>query len=225
MSFLRSSSTSGAGLTSDRTRQRLVRRLRRRGISNERVLDAIGEVPRHLFIDSAIQHRAYEDHALPIGHRQTISQPYVVALMTQAIMDVEGVGKVLEIGTGCGYQTSVLAKLVDFVYSIERIEPLVFESMTRMRQIGIRNTRIKFGDGNEGWEEYAPFDAVIVTAATPLVPDKLKAQVREGGRIVIPVGGSSGQELFAIDLHDGEWKRKLLEYVVFVPMLAGTQQI
>ena len=218
------SSTSGVGLTSDRTRQRLVRRLRRRGIRNENVLDAIGAVPRHKFIDPAIEHRAYEDHALPIGHRQTISQPYVVALMTQAIMDVEDVSKVLEIGTGCGYQTSVLAKLVDFVYSIERIEPLVFEAMTRMRQIGIRNTRVKFGDGNEGWEEYAPFDAVIVTAATPIVPDKLKSQVRDGGRMVIPVGGASGQELLTFDLHDGEWRRKLLEYVMFVPLLAGTQQ-
>ena len=217
--------TRGAGLTSERSRQRLVRQLRRRGIANERVLNAIGEIPRHLFVDPSIEHRAYEDHALPIGHRQTISQPYIVALMTQALLAVPNVSRVLEIGTGCGYQTSVLAKLVDFVYSVERIEPLVFEAMTRMREIGIRNTRVKFGDGNDGWDAFAPFDAVMVTAAAPIVPEQLKSQLRDGGRMVIPVGGASSQELITMDLNDGVWTRRHLEQVVFVPLLAETSSL
>lgn len=217
--------TRGAGLTSERSRQRLVRQLRRRGIANERVLNAIGEIPRHLFVDSSIEHRAYEDHALPIGHRQTISQPYIVALMTQALLAVPNVSRVLEIGTGCGYQTSVLAKLVDFVYSVERIEPLVFEAMTRMREIGVRNTRVKFGDGNDGWDAFAPFDAVMVTAAAPIVPEQLKSQLRDGGRMVIPVGGASSQELITMDLNDGVWTRRHLEQVVFVPLLAETSSL
>ena len=217
--------TRGAGLTSERSRQRLVRQLRRRGIANERVLNAIGEVPRHLFVDPSIEHRAYEDHALPIGHRQTISQPYIVALMTQALLASPNVSRVLEIGTGCGYQTAVLAKLVDFVYSVERIEPLVFEAMTRMREIGIRNTRVKFGDGNDGWDAFAPFDAVMVTAAAPIVPEQLKSQLRDGGRMVIPVGGASSQELITMDLNDGVWTRRHLEQVVFVPLLAETSSL
>ena len=217
--------TRGAGLTSERSRQRLVRQLRRRGIANERVLNAIGEIPRHLFVDPSIEHRAYEDHALPIGHRQTISQPYIVALMTQALLASPNVSRVLEIGTGCGYQTSVLAKLVDFVYSVERIEPLVFEAMTRMREIGIRNTRVKFGDGNDGWDAFAPFDAVMVTAAAPIVPEQLKSQLRDGGRMVIPVGGASSQELITMDLNDGVWTRRHLEQVVFVPLLAETSSL
>lgn len=217
--------TRGSGLTSERSRQRLVRQLRRRGIANERVLNAIGEIPRHLFVDPSIEHRAYEDHALPIGHRQTISQPYIVALMTQALLAVPNVSRVLEIGTGCGYQTSVLAKLVDFVYSVERIEPLVFEAMTRMREIGIRNTRVKFGDGNDGWDAFAPFDAVMVTAAAPIVPEQLKSQLRDGGRMVIPVGGASSQELITMDLNDGVWTRRHLEQVVFVPLLAETSSL
>ena len=211
-------------MTSDRTRGRLIDRLVEEGIDDETVLGAIEQVPRHCFVDESIAHLAYEDRALPIGKRQTISQPFVVALMTKAVMQVPNVSKVLEIGTGCGYQTAVLARLVDHVYSVERIESLSLTARSRLRQLGIENVRIRFGDGLEGWEEHAPYDAILVTAATSSIPDALKSQVRENGRIVVPIGRSGFQKLVCLDHTESGWKETYMESVTFVPLLPGTTQ-
>lgn len=211
-------------MTSDRTRRRLVERLVDQGISDEAVLSAMESVPRHFFVDESIAHLAYEDRALPIGKRQTISQPYVVALMTQALVQVGEVAKVLEIGTGCGYQTAILAQLFDSVFSIERIESLSWGARRRMRQLGLQNVRIRFGDGNEGWVDHAPYDAIIVTAASHDVPNPLKCQLRDRGRIVVPLGHDGFQDLVALDRDGDDWQQTHLESVTFVPLLAGTIQ-
>lgn len=216
--------TKGVGMTSDRTRGRLIDRLLAEGIDDEAVLSAIEQVPRHCFVEESIAHLAYEDRALPIGKRQTISQPFVVALMTKAVMQTPDVSKVLEIGTGCGYQAAVLANVVDSVYSVERIESLSLAARSRMRKLGFENVRIRFGDGFEGWEEHAPYDAVIVTAATPTIPEALKSQVRENGRIVVPIGRGGFQRLVCLDHRDGGWKETYVESVTFVPLLPGTTQ-
>ncbi len=221
---MRASMSQGLGMTSDRTRRRLVDRLVEQGIDNEEVLSAVESVPRHFFVEESIAHLAYEDRALPIGKRQTISQPYIVALMTQALVQAGEVCKVLEIGTGCGYQTAILAQLFDIVYSIERIESLSLSARRRMRKLGLENVRIRFGDGNQGWEEYAPYDAIIVTAAAHDVPNPLKSQLRDSGRIVIPLGRDGYQDLVALDRNGSEWQQTLLETVTFVPLLAGTIQ-
>lgn len=209
-------------MTSDRSRGRLIEQLMAEGIENQSVLGAIEEVPRHYFVDESIAHLAYENRALPIGKRQTISQPFVVALMTQAIMQTPDVSKVLEIGTGCGYQTAILAQLVDRVYSVERIESLSLAARSRMRKLGLENVRIRFGDGLEGWEENAPYDAVILTAATSSIPDALKSQVKENGRIVVPLGRAGFQRLVCLDQTEIGWKETFMESVTFVPLLAGT---
>ncbi len=216
--------TKGVGMTSDRTRGRLIDRLLEEGIDDEAVLGAIEQVPRHCFVDESIAHMAYEDCALPIGKRQTISQPFVVALMTKAVMQTPDVSKVLEIGTGCGYQAAVLANLVESVYSVERIESLSLAARSRMRKLGLENVRIRFGDGFEGWEEHAPYDAVIVTAATSTIPEALRSQVRENGRIVVPIGRGEFQRLVCLDHSDGGWKETHMESVTFVPLLPGTTQ-
>jgi protein-L-isoaspartate(D-aspartate) O-methyltransferase len=223
-------SIQGIGMTSARTRDRLVERLRKGGISQADILEQIRNVPRHLFVDEALSSRAYEDSALPIGQGQTISQPFVVALMTQALLESdEGEGlrkdlKVLEIGTGCGYQTAVLAPLVRRVFSIERHAPLLKDSRERMRQLGIRNVRFRHDDGFRGWPGQAPFDGIIVTAAPPEIPAKLLEQLAPGGRLVVPVGPSGGtQQLYRITRTASGFKKEKISSVLFVPMLEGKE--
>src|SRR3989344_9292625 len=190
--------TQGIGKPSPRTRERLIQRLREQGISDARVLAAMRDVPRHVFVDEALASRAYEDTALPIGHGQTISQPYIVALMTQALIAGKRLKKVLEVGTGSGYQTAVLASLVDEVYSVERLEPLMKQARRRLREIGCRNIHIRLSDGSWGWKGHAPYDGIIVTAAPAELPPGLLEQLAPDGRLVIPVGGSSMQQLLLV---------------------------
>ena len=211
--------THGIGMTSQRTRERLIQRLREEGIRDERVLEAMRSVPRHLFIDEALASRAYEDTALPIGNGQTISQPYIVALMTQALLAGGRPGKVLEVGTGSGYQTAVLSSLVDEVYSVERIEPLMKQARRRLHELGCRNVQIRLSDGSWGWKEYAPYDAIIVTAAPLEVPKSLLEQLAPGGRLVIPVGDSTMQELRLIQNTDKGFTSERLVMVNFVPLV------
>ena len=211
----------GIGMTSQRTRDRLVNRLREQGIQREDVLAQIGSVPRHIFVDEALAHRAYEDTALPIGHGQTISQPFVVALMTELLLEVAP-RSVLEIGTGCGYQTAVLARLCERVYTVERIAALEPRARERFAAMGLRNVVSRVGDGYEGWSQHAPFDAIIVTAAPPAVPPKLLEQLAPGGRLIVPVGGGDVQELKVIDRTEEGIEERVHEYVRFVPLKAGT---
>ena len=218
----------GIGMTSRRTRNRLVTRLRKAGIADERVLDAIASIPRHIFVDEALAHRAYEDSALPIGHGQTISQPYVVAAMTAAILGPGlqangGPRRVLEIGTGCGYQTAILASLVERVFTLERIGSLLERARDRLDALGIRNVRFRHADGNLGWREEAPFDAVLVTAGATHVPDAVMEQVADGATLVIPVGNGDVQELKRFERVGDAWRQETLEHVRFVPMLRGVQ--
>ncbi len=213
----------GIGMTSARTRARLVARLKLQGIENPDVLAAINSVPRHIFVDEALAHRAYEDSSLPIGFGQTISQPFVVALMTQTLLAGAGVQRVLEIGTGSGYQTAVLATLVRRVYSVERIKGLIDRAKERLSALNMRNVLIKYDDGNMGWPQQGPFDAIIVTAAPEQVPQELLAQLDDGGRLVIPVGSGDIQELRVIEKSDGKFVESVLEYVRFVPLLRGMQ--
>lgn len=215
----------GIGMTSQRARDRLVQRLQQQGIKDMRVLAAIRQVPRHLFIDEALASRAYENTALPIDARQTISQPYVVARMTELVMLAPEVKKVLEIGTGCGYQTAVLAELVERIHSIERIERLYKQAHERLWKLGYRNIRLRHGDGYIGWEEAAPFDAIIVTAAPDVMPEKLLGQLAMGGRMIIPVGTISGvQELQCITRTEDGLAKEVIEHVSFVPLLKGAVQ-
>lgn len=211
----------GIGMTSQRTRDRLVQRLREHGIADERVLAVIGEVPRHIFIDEALATRAYEDTALPIGHGQTISQPFIVALMTKTLLNKPR-ERVLEIGTGSGYQTAVLAALVKRVFTVERIQPLIERARERFRAMKLRNVRVKYDDGNLGWPDQGPFDGIIVTAAARSVPAALLEQLAVGGRLVIPVGDDRTQELKVIDKTEEGVHEESLEYVRFVPLLRGT---
>jgi protein-L-isoaspartate(D-aspartate) O-methyltransferase len=211
----------GIGMTSQRTRDRLVKRLRDHGITDQRVLDTIGATPRHIFIDEALSHRAYEDTALPIGHGQTISQPFIVALMTQTLLNRPR-KRVLEIGTGSGYQTAVLAALVERVFTVERIAPLLERARERFRALRLRNIRLKYEDGNLGWAEHGPFDGIIVTAAARTVPVALIEQLDVGGRLVIPVGDEMAQQLRVIDNTPDGLREDSLEYVRFVPLLRGT---
>lgn len=218
----------GIGMTSQRTRMRLVDRLRNAGISDESVLDAISEVPRHCFVDEAMASRAYEDCSLPIGEGQTISQPYVVALMTELVVNsgIHGrpVKKVLEIGTGSGYQAAVLSQVVDQVYTLERVRTLAHRSGDRLQQLGMRNIRTRFADGVDGWAEQAPFDAIIVTAAMQQVPEALLEQVCDGGVLIGPVGSRTGhQQLSMVRCREGQSPQvQKVEDVRFVPFLSGT---
>ena len=211
----------GIGMTSARTRERLIARLREEGIESEAVLNRVREVPRHLFVDEALSSRAYEDTALPIGHGQTISQPYVVAKMTEAVISGGRPSKVLEIGTGCGYQTAILAGLAGTVYTVERIGPLIKRARERLSKLGIHNVRFRHGDGWQGWKANAPYDAIIVTAAPPETPAALLEQLAEGGRLVIPVGPRSHQELLEIRRVGNQFEESLLGHVIFVPLLPG----
>lgn len=211
----------GIGMTSKRTRNRLVAQLVAEGIVNTNVLEAIKKIPRHIFVDEALSSRAYENTALPIGHGQTISQPYMVARMTEAIFGDHDVGSVLEIGTGCGYQTMVLAELVREVYTVERIGALHRKARQRLYELGVRNVRFRLGDGTDGWQERAPFDAILVTAAPTSLPKKLVKQLKPGGRIVIPVGHEGSQRLFLYSEVNGALEEEILGVVSFVPMLYG----
>lgn len=206
-------------MTSQRTRDRLIQRLREEGIRDERVLEAMRNVPRHIFVDEALATRAYEDTALPIGHGQTISQPYIVALMTQALLAGGPLKKVLEVGSGSGYQTAVLAQLVDEVFSVERIEPLMKLARKRLRELGRRNVQFKLSDGGWGWKEHAPYDGIIVTAAPAAVPPALLEQLAPGGRLVIPVGGPAMQQLLLVQYTDKGLSQERLELVNFVPLV------
>ena len=204
-----------------RTRERLVSRLRDEGITDESVLDAVRSVPRHIFVDEALASRAYEDIALPIGMGQTISQPFIVALMTQATVAAPTPLRVLEVGTGCGYQTAVLASLVSRVYTVERIELLLARARRRLRALDVNNVWFKYGDGAAGWPECAPFDAALVTAAPPRLPEKLVEQLVLGGRIVIPVGDSRRQWLKVFTRTESGVDEDTIADVSFVPMLRG----
>ena len=214
----------GIGMTSQRTRERMVQRLGDLGIANLRVLEALLSTPRHLFIDEALSHRAYEDVALPIAFNQTISQPYIVARMTEVLMaNLPHQGKVLEIGTGCGYQTAILARLVAHVYSIERIQPLLEKTKARFRELKIANVTLKCADGSHGWSQQAPFDGIIVTAAAPVVPEALVKQLAEGGTLVLPEGERT-QVLRVYRKLDGQVVADNLEAVRFVPLLGGVER-
>jgi protein-L-isoaspartate(D-aspartate) O-methyltransferase len=211
----------GIGMTSARTRERLVQRLSEQGIRDARVLDRIRNVPRHMFVDEAIASRAYEDTALPIGFGQTISQPYVVARMTEAVLIGGTPAKVLEVGTGCGYQTAVLSPLVGRIYTIERVGPLLDKTKARLKQLGIRNVSYRHGDGTEGWKAHAPYDAILVAAAGLAAPLPLLQQLTDGGRLVAPVGPEGQQELLRFTRRADQFMRERLGFVSFVPLLGG----
>ena len=211
----------GLGMTSQRARDRLIERLKAEGISDRRVLDVIARLPRHLFIEEALASRAYEDTALPIGLGQTISQPYVVARMTEALIEPKIPAKVLEIGTGSGYQAAVLAALCGNVYTVERIEELLRDARRKFRKLNVANIRSKHDDGKLGWPEHAPFDAIMLTAAGEYVDEALFAQLAPDGVLVAPVGPPGAQRLLRY-CRDGEkWKAEMLGQVSFVPLLGG----
>ena len=212
----------GIGMTSQRTRARMVERLRKEGITDESVLEAMGSVPRHLFVEEAFASRAYDDDALPIGFSQTISQPYVVARMIQALRAGRELGKVLEVGTGCGYQAAVLAQLATEVYSIERIAPLLAKARANLRGLRLTNVRLKHADGNLGLPEAAPFDSIILSAAARQVPQALLQQLALGGRMILPFG-SSEQVLRLVERTRSGYSEATLDAVRFVPMLTGVQ--
>lgn len=212
---------SGIGMTSQRTRERLIQRLYEEGLSNARVLEVIRRTPRHLFVDEALAHRAYEDTALPIGHNQTISQPYMVGRMTELLLAAGPLDKVLEIGTGSGYQTAVLAQLVERVFSVERIQVLQERAKERLAELKLRNVVFRWGDGWEGWNALGPYHGIIVTAAAAQVPQALLDQLAPGGRLVIPVGSGDVQQLLLIVREDDGFSRHVLDAVRFVPLLNG----
>src|SRR6201997_3716254 len=212
----------GIGMTSARTRDRLVQRLREQGIANPAVLERIRDVPRHIFVDEALGSRAYEDTALPIGYGQTISQPYIVARMTEALLEGGPTESVLEVGTGCGYQTAVLAPLVGRLYTIERIEPLLTRARERLKELGIRNVRFRHGDGTLGWPAHAPYDGILVAAAPLTVPEALIKQLKIGGRLIVPIGPEGEQELIRFTRKEQRVDRQSLGAVAFVPLLGGT---
>lgn len=210
----------GIGMTSARTRDRMLARLREQGIKDEVTLSAIGEIPRHIFVDEALSIRAYEDVSLPIGHGQTISQPYIVARMTEILRNDKPLNKVLEIGTGCGYQTAVLSRVAREVLSVERIRPLLLKARDHLRALKCSNVKLDHADGSKGLEAYAPFDGIIVTAAATHIPQDLLSQLAEGGRMVIPIG-TDKQTLYLIERLNNEFKKTELEAVKFVPLLGG----
>jgi protein-L-isoaspartate(D-aspartate) O-methyltransferase len=213
----------GLGMASQRSRERLVQTLREEGIHDARVLAAIATVPRHRFIDEALASRAYDNTALPIGFGQTISQPYVVARMTEQLLAEPGVRTVLEVGTGCGYQTAILAELVDQVYSIERLQPLYQQARTRLRELGYTRVWLLHGDGYKGWPEHAPYDGILVAAASLSAPQALLRQLKPGGRMIIPVGPPGRQVLQRIVRTEEGYETTDLDAVSFVPLVSGSQ--
>lgn len=214
----------GIGMTSARTRARLIERLVNQGITHPQVLACFEAVPRHLFVDEALGHKAYEDISVPIGYSQTLSQPYIVAKMTELVLSAPHHERVLEIGTGSGFQTCVLANVVEEVYSVERIKPLQDKARERLRTLRLHNTHLKMADGFLGWPEQGPFDVIIGTAAPKEPPIELLDQlVPDGGRLIMPIGEEE-QYLTVIDKFDDELKIEKIEPVVFVPMLNGVRQ-
>ncbi|MGD8592612.1 MAG: protein-L-isoaspartate(D-aspartate) O-methyltransferase [Gammaproteobacteria bacterium] len=213
----------GIGMTSQRTRERMIKRLQEQGIADTRVLDVMRTMPRHIFVDEALASRSYEDTALPIGYGQTISQPYIVARMTEILLEVDNtLDKVLEVGTGSGYQTAVLAKLVRSVYSVERIRPLMDSARRRFQELNLYNIMLHHSDGSWGWEEHAPYDGIIVTAAPAQIPESLLEQLTMGGRLVTPVGGQQ-QQLIVITKTSAGFEQQVVKQVTFVPMLSGLE--
>ncbi len=212
----------GIGMTSQRTRDRLIQRLQRQGIFNEQVLDVMSRVPRHLFVDEALAHRAYEDTALPIGYGQTISQPFIVALMTQLLLEEGGANSVLEIGTGCGYQTAVLASIFPQVYSVERIEALHQQAKKRLAELDYYNVQLRHTDGSEGWPNPSyRFERIIMTAACSEIPEALSAQLTDGGIMVLPFDNGTDQIMTKITRSRDELIIEELDKVAFVPLLPG----
>ena len=212
----------GIGMTSQRTRDRLIDRLRSKGIQNEKVLDVMRSMPRHLFVDEAMSSRAYEDSSLPIGHGQTISQPFIVARMTEVLLSRGVPDAVLEVGTGSGYQAAILSQLVPKVFSVERIVALQTKARERYHMLGINNIALKHSDGSWGWPQHAPYKAIIVTAAPEEVPQGLLEQLDVGGIMVIPVGGQQGvQKLLLITREANQFVEEELDAVKFVPLLNG----
>lgn len=212
---------SGIGMTSQRTRTRMVERLRAQGIRDEAVLAVMGEMPRHLFVDEALASRAYEDMALPLGFGQTISSPHTVARMTELARAGRVLDKVLEIGTGCGYQTAILGKLAKQVYSMERIAALLRKVRRHLREAGVSNVHLRHGDGNAGMPEVAPFDAIVMTAAAARVPDALLKQLQVGGRMILPMASRNEQHLYLIERTEKGCVERRMDPVVFVPLLPG----
>jgi len=186
------------------------------------VLEVIRSTPRHLFVDEALSHRAYEDTALPVGFNQTISQPYVVALMTEVLVNSGAMGRVLEVGSGCGYQTTVLAQLAGQVYSVERIKGLLDKARQRIKQLKLNNVLFKYGDGTDGWAEHGPYDGIIVTAAPRDIPEALLEQLVDGGRMVIPVGDRSSQDLVLVTRRQDSFEKQVIQSVQFVPFISGS---
>lgn len=213
----------GIGMTSQRTRERLIQRLEDQGISSQPVLDVIRMTPRHLFVDEALSHRAYEDTALPIGFSQTLSQPYIVARMTEILLSAGPIERVLEIGTGSGYQTTILSQLVSEVISVERIEPLLKKAKQRFRTLRLNNITARLSDGSFGCEEYAPYNGIISTAAPQKLPQHLLSQLAPNGILVIPVGNGVAQDLRVIRRIDDtdKFADEVIEKVKFVPLLGG----
>jgi len=214
------SARDGIGMTSGRTRMRMIENLRREGVTDERVLNAMAEIPRHVFVDEGIASRAYEDVALPIGHGQTISSPAIVGLMTQMLLAVKPMDKVLEVGTGCGYQTAVLGKLVKEVYTLERIAPLMDKARRHLRDLRFYNIRYKHADGHGGYPEGAPYDGILMAASATHVPESLKLQLAVGGRMVLPVG-TDDQWLYVVDRKENGFVEQKCAAVRFVPLLPG----
>ena len=215
-----SNSVNGIGMTSQRTRGRLIERLREQGIKDEAVLAAMFEVPRHLFVDEALASRAYDDVSLPINYNQTISQPYIVARMIEVLRSNAPLGRVLEIGTGCGYQAAVLAQLAREVYTVERIKPLYDRARKLLNDLKMRNVNVRYADGTAGLPEYAPFDGIIIAAASPVLSAVLREQLAVGGRMVSPVG-SQEQRLYLVERDENGFRETRLEPVKFVPLLIG----
>ncbi len=216
-----SAANSGIGMTSQRTRMRMVERLRKQGIRDEVILDTMGEVPRHIFVDEALASRAYEDMALPLGFGQTISSPYTVARMLELLRSGGTLGKVLEVGTGCGYQAAVLSRLAREVYSVERLAPLLVKARRHLRDARAHNVRVRNSDGNMGMPEHAPFDGIVVAAAANHVPQPLLDQLAPGGKIVMPLTHQGKQSLHVIERTAQGYVDRKVEDARFVPMLPG----
>jgi protein-L-isoaspartate(D-aspartate) O-methyltransferase len=218
------SSLQGIGMTSLRTRERMIKRLSEQGVYNNKVLDIMRDTPRHIFMDEALASRAYEDTSLPIGFNQTISQPYIVAKMTELLLGAAShLGRVLEIGTGCGYQTAILAQLADHVYSVERILPLQKKAKSHLWELKLKNISFLYSDGGLGWPEYAPFDGILASAAPAEIPPVLLQQLAIGGIMVIPIGKSGNQSLHRVTRNDNGYHIEKLESVTFVPFLSGKE--
>ncbi|MGZ8190112.1 MAG: protein-L-isoaspartate(D-aspartate) O-methyltransferase [Methylococcaceae bacterium] len=214
----------GIGMTSPRTRERMVTRLSQQGVTSAMVLEAMRDTPRHIFMDEALASRAYEDTSLPIGYNQTISQPYIVAKMTELLLGKsDRLGKVLEIGTGCGYQTAILARMADHVYTVERILPLQRKAKSHLWDLKLKNISYLYSDGNLGWSDYAPFDGILVSAAPPEIPEMLLQQMAIGAVMIIPIGKIGKQTLQRVTRTENGYEIKELEPVTFVPFLSGKE--